>query len=48
MPRVRGDGRGNLYAEIHVELPRSLTEQERSLFEQLAALRSAGAGAEKG
>ncbi|MBV9172588.1 MAG: J domain-containing protein [Chloroflexi bacterium] len=40
MPRV-GGGRGDLYAEITVELPRNLTQREKDLFSELAHLRSA-------
>ncbi len=41
MPRVKGDGRGDLYAELAVDLPRGLTSRERELFEELARLRTA-------
>ena len=39
MPRVKGDGRGDLYAEINVQVPKGLTTRERELFSELAALR---------
>ncbi len=39
MPRVKGEGRGDLYAELAVDLPRSLTPRERELFEELAEQR---------
>ncbi len=39
MPRANGSGRGDLYAEITVQLPKSLTEREKELFAQLAAVR---------
>jgi DnaJ-class molecular chaperone len=39
MPRLRGDGHGNLYARVKVMLPMNLSDEERSLFEQLARLR---------
>ncbi|RLT37083.1 MAG: J domain-containing protein [Chloroflexi bacterium] len=40
MPAVKkGDARGDLYAEISVELPTSLSPQERQLVEQLRELR---------
>lgn len=39
MPRVKGGGRGDLYAEIQVQVPKGLTKEETLLFEQLAALR---------
>jgi len=32
-----GGRQGDLYAVVHIDVPRKLTEQERSLFEQLAA-----------
>lgn len=41
MPRLRGDGSGNLFARVKVVLPMGLTTDERSLFEQLARSRSA-------
>jgi DnaJ-class molecular chaperone len=41
MPRLNASARGDLYAEINVQLPRNLTDTERELFQQLAALRSA-------
>jgi molecular chaperone DnaJ/curved DNA-binding protein len=37
MPRVNGTGRGDLYAEITVQLPKSLSEREKTLFAELAA-----------
>jgi DnaJ-class molecular chaperone len=39
MPRVNGAGRGDLYAEVTVELPKSLTPREKELFAELAAAR---------
>jgi len=39
MPRLGQDGRGDLYAEIKVVLPRNLSERERELFAELAAIR---------
>ncbi|SRR5579884_322468 len=39
MPRLGGNGRGDLYAELKVQLPRDLTPRERELFRELAALR---------
>ena len=39
MPRLRGDGRGNLYARAKVVLPMNLSDEERGLFEKLARLR---------
>jgi DnaJ-class molecular chaperone len=48
MPHVNGTGRGDLYAEIAVQLPRNLTEHEKNLFAELArgreSARSAPAG----
>jgi DnaJ-class molecular chaperone len=38
MPRLeRPTERGDLYAEVQVELPQSLSERQRKLFEELAA-----------
>ncbi len=46
MPKVSGSGRGDLYAEITVQVPRGLSDRERELFAELAQQRStAGAGA---
>ncbi len=39
MPSLRGDGRGDLYAEISVALPQTLSSEERNLFEQLRSLK---------
>lgn len=39
VPRLGGSGRGDLYADIKVVLPTGLSERERQLFAQLAALR---------
>lgn len=36
MPRVRGEGNGNLYARAKVVLPMQLSQEERTLFEKLA------------
>jgi DnaJ-class molecular chaperone len=36
MPRLRGEGTGNLFARVKVVLPMGLTTEERELFEQLA------------
>jgi DnaJ-class molecular chaperone len=41
MPRLRGDGNGNLFARVKVVLPMGLTDEERKLFEQLARSRGA-------
>ena len=37
MPRVNGSGRGDLFAEINVQLPKSLSDREKGLFAELAA-----------
>ncbi|GCE47817.1 molecular chaperone DnaJ/curved DNA-binding protein [Thermosporothrix hazakensis] len=39
MPRLRGEGHGNLYARVRVVLPMRLSEEERGLFQQLARSR---------
>lgn len=36
MPRLRGEGSGNLFARVRVVLPMQLSVEERALFEQLA------------
>jgi DnaJ-class molecular chaperone len=36
MPRLRGGEKGNLYVKLNAVLPTSLSEQQRTLFEQLA------------
>jgi DnaJ-class molecular chaperone len=41
MPRLRGEGNGNLFARVKVVLPMGLTGEERQLFEQLARSRGA-------
>lgn len=41
MPRLRGEGAGNLIARIQVTLPRKLSPREKELFEELAKLRTA-------
>jgi molecular chaperone DnaJ/curved DNA-binding protein len=45
MPHVNGAGRGDLFAEITVQLPRQLNERERKLFAELASQRTAETGA---
>jgi DnaJ-class molecular chaperone len=35
MPRLKGQGRGHLYARVRVMLPEKLDDRERELFEQL-------------
>jgi DnaJ-class molecular chaperone len=39
MPRLRGEGAGNLYARVKVVLPMQLSPEERRLFEKLAQSR---------
>jgi DnaJ-class molecular chaperone len=39
MPKV-GGGRGDLYAEVRIVLPKDLSERERELVQELAALRT--------
>jgi DnaJ-class molecular chaperone len=39
MPRLRGEGSGNLFARVKVLLPVGLSDEERSLFEKLARSR---------
>jgi molecular chaperone DnaJ/curved DNA-binding protein len=39
MPRLQGTARGDLYAEVKVKLPTGLSDRERELFSELAALR---------
>lgn len=36
MPRLRGGGRGDLYARIRVSVPKHLTERQRELIKELA------------
>jgi DnaJ-class molecular chaperone len=45
MPRLNGSGRGDLYAEITVQLPRNLSPQEKDLFAELAKQRISAASA---
>jgi DnaJ-class molecular chaperone len=40
MPRVKGGGAGNELVKVKIVMPASLSEPERSLYEQLRALRS--------
>jgi len=37
MPDPHGGGKGDLYVNIHVEIPTKLTRDQRRLFEQLGA-----------
>ncbi len=43
MPKVRGSGNGDEYVRLIGKLPTQLSERERELFEELAALRTAKA-----
>ena len=45
MPRLKAEGRGDMYAKLNVVLPRHLTPQERELFQELARSRSAATAA---
>ena len=40
MPHLNGSGRGDLYAEIAVQLPHGLSQRERDLFAELSRQRS--------
>jgi DnaJ-class molecular chaperone len=39
MPHLNGTGRGDLFAEITVQLPKGLSEREKDLFAELARIR---------
>ena len=41
MPRLNGTGRGDLYAEITIQLPKNLSTREKDLFAELASQRAA-------
>jgi curved DNA-binding protein len=41
MPRLNGTGRGDLYAEIAIQLPKNLSTREKDLFAELARQRAA-------
>jgi DnaJ-class molecular chaperone len=36
MPRMKGEGKGDLYARIRVRLPEKLDEAQKRLFEELS------------
>jgi molecular chaperone DnaJ len=42
MPRLGGNGKGDLYARVRVALPQELSPQEQELFEKLRAVQKAG------
>lgn len=37
LPHMKGDGRGDLYVVVHVNMPRQLTAEQKKLIRQLAA-----------
>ena len=45
LPKLRGGGRGDLYAKVRVLLPTNLSSRERELFAELRALRRGYAAA---
>jgi curved DNA-binding protein len=45
MPHVSGSGRGDLYAEVSIQLPRNLTTREKDLFAELARQRGEASAA---
>jgi DnaJ-class molecular chaperone len=45
MPHVNGSGRGDLFAEITVQLPKNLSPHEKDVFVELARLRSGASAA---
>ena len=45
MPHLNVAGRGDLYAEIAVQLPKNLTSREKELFAELARARGAASTA---
>jgi DnaJ-class molecular chaperone len=45
MPRVNGSGRGDLFAEISVQLPKNLSSREKDVFAELARLRASASAA---
>ena len=46
VPRLQGRGRGDLRAELVVEVPTKLSDQEAELLRQLAELRGEAVGSE--
>jgi DnaJ-class molecular chaperone len=47
MPRLNGSGRGDLYAEITVQLPKNLSEHDKNLFGELARSQADGSSSSK-
>jgi curved DNA-binding protein len=45
MPHLNGSGRGDLFAEVTVQLPKNLTSREKDLFAELARARGAASSA---
>jgi len=45
MPHLNGSGRGDLFAEVSVQLPRNLTSREKELIAELARARGAASSA---
>jgi len=45
MPHLNGSGRGDLFAEINVQLPKNLSPHEKDVFAELARLRSGASAA---
>lgn len=39
MPKLKGEGRGNLYAKVRVTIPDAMTDKERDLLQQVKGLR---------
>lgn len=40
MPRLRGGSKGDMYVVVQIQVPKDLSEEERKLYERLAALRA--------
>jgi DnaJ-class molecular chaperone len=45
MPHLNGSGRGDLFAEINVQLPKNLSAHEKDVYAELARLRSSASAA---
>lgn len=39
MPKLKDDGRGNLYAKVRVTIPETMSDEEQSLLEQIVVVR---------